>query len=282
MNQPISPRDARLLSEYIDGQLKPGPRARLEARLEADAGLRQALDDLARTCQLLRSQEPLRVPRSFILTQAMVGGKKPAAAPTYPVFGLVSAMATVLLILVLAGDWLSGRGLFPGMPGVSQPNQALMAAPVAEMAVSEEIQVEEEMASEPQTTATPRLAQESVPAEAPAPSAKSAPGTAADESARELSPADAAGETGPDAALMGAAEAETVEAAGMGAPETTEVYPYPDSYPYPEMSQGFTLFGIPRLLLTVIELLLAAAAVAFLVLFLAKRARLFHRDSPID
>jgi anti-sigma factor RsiW len=282
MNQPVSPRDARLISEYIDGQLKPGPRARLEARLEADAGLRQALDDLARTCQLLRSQEPVRVPRNFILTPAMVGGRKPASPPTYPVFGLVSAMATVLLILVLAGDWLSGRGLFPGTPGAAQLNQAMMAAPVAEMAVSEEIQVEGEVASEPQTTATPGSAQESAPVEPPAPSAKSAPGTAADEGARNMAPADAAGDTGPDAALMGAAEAETVEATGMGAPETTEVYPYPDSYPYPEMSQEGTLFGIPRLLLTVIELLLAAAAIAFLVLFLARRSRLLHRDSPHD
>jgi hypothetical protein len=269
MTQPVSSRDARFLSEYIDGQLKPGPRARLEARLEVEAGLRQALDDMARTCRLLRSQEPLHVPRSFILTPAMVGGRKPAPPPTYPVFGLVSAMATVLLILVLAGDWLSARGLFSGALSGGAPDQVvMMGAPV-----EAEAQPAFEMAVEAQVTATPEMLLESAPPEQPAPSAKSMTETTADENARNMAPE---GESGPAASLMGAAQAETGEAAGMGAAESLDTYPTPEIYPYPEMSgKTAALFGMPRPLLTILEFLLAVAAVVFLVLFVAWRRRAF-------
>ncbi len=208
MTQPVSPRDARLLSEYLDGQLKPRLRTRLEARLEAESGLRQALDDMARTCRLLRSQEPLRAPRNFTLTAAMVGGKKPAPPPTYPVFGLVSAVTALLLILVLTGDWLS-RGVFLSRPeallmsqvageeqavgeSASEPMpgaEAMMTGAVEAQPAAEAPALE--MAVEAQPTATPEPLLRTPDAQ-PAPSAKSAADTSADESARSMAPADQA------------------------------------------------------------------------------------------
>jgi hypothetical protein len=290
MDQMISPRDRRLISDFIDGQLKPDQRTRLEARLEAEASLRQALDDMARTCRLLRSQEPLRAPHNFTLTQAMVRGRKPAPLPTYPVFGLVSAVTALLLILVLAGDWLSTRGIIMPQPNVLEMTQVMSAQqPAGEAADFEAEQVGEEsnleptavaeaveaqpmleMAVEASATATPELLQ-AAPVEQPEPSAKSAPqesppGTAADESARSMAPADAA------ESATGLLEAGADNAAGMG----MQTYPYPDIYPYPEMDElrsAPTLFNMPRLLLTMIEILLGVAAAAFLVVFLLRRVK---------
>lgn len=257
----ISPRDSRLLSDYIDGQLKPRLRARLEERLETEADLRQALDDMARTCRLLRSQETLRAPRNFILTPAMVGGRKPAPPPVYPVFGLVSAMTALLLILVLAGDWLSRGGVLAPRPEAMEISQVMVEEqPVQPMEAMEEEQVADESTSEPllemAVEAQPTAAADAMLA---APSAKSAADPSAEESARSMAPSEEA------------APADLAEtAAEMGA----EAYPYPEIYPYPEAEEGeTTLFGMPRLLLTGVEALLGAAALAFLVLFLVRRAK---------
>ncbi len=231
---------------------------------------------MARTCRLLRSQEPLRAPRNFTLTLAMVGGIKPAPPPTYPVFGFVSAMAALLLILVLAGDWLNGRGVFLSRPEAVGVSDVMLAEqPLEAMAVQEEAPEAQpllEMAVEAQVTATQEMAL-AAPGEQPATSAKSAPETSIDESARNMAPPPGEGEAA--AVLPEDADISAETAAGMGASDTAETYPYPDIYPYPEMEtlrSAPTLLGIPRPLLTVLEVLLAVAAVAFLVLFLLRRA----------
>jgi len=82
MNTPIPPRDLESLSAYLDDQLNPGERARLEARLPLEPALRQMLEDLGLTRRALRAQKPRRAPRNFTLTPEMPGcGAAPRRRP---------------------------------------------------------------------------------------------------------------------------------------------------------------------------------------------------------
>jgi hypothetical protein len=157
MTEKIRPRDWEALSAYLDGRLSPRERARLEARLQASADLRTALDELRRTRAVLRAAGKVRAPRSFTLTPAMLG----EVSRTSPAFGLFSAMrltavlATALFLLVLVGDLLSGVGL-------GRRELAALPAPVETMAV----QVAPEEAPPPVETPSGAGTTEALPLEA--------------------------------------------------------------------------------------------------------------------
>jgi hypothetical protein len=102
MKTRISPRDWEQLSAYLDRQLKPSERSRLEARLQVDPGLRTALEELRRTRAVLRSTPHPRAPRKFTLTPEMVGARP--AWRLAPALGFVSALASIALIFALIGD----------------------------------------------------------------------------------------------------------------------------------------------------------------------------------
>lgn len=108
MKNNISPREYEQLSAYLDGQLNERDRSRLEARLRSVPELSSALEDLRQTRTLLRSLPPMKAPRSFKLTPEMVGQTR-RTRPIFPVFQFASALATLLLALVLAGDLLGFR-----------------------------------------------------------------------------------------------------------------------------------------------------------------------------
>jgi anti-sigma factor RsiW len=124
MTNKISTREWEAISAYLDGQLAPKERSRLEARLQANAELRTALDEMRRTRAVLRSQPRLRAPRNFTLTTKMVGVRP--APRGFPALRLVSAFASILLVFVLVGD------LFFTAPVTSQPLplMAQEAAPI--------------------------------------------------------------------------------------------------------------------------------------------------------
>ncbi len=137
MKAKISPRDLEQLSAYLDQQLDPGRRTRLEARLRAEPQLRATFDDLRRTRTLLRRLPRMRAPRNFTLTPQMVG--KPIARESsprraYPIFQFASALASLLLVVVILGDFL-GLGVAPAAaPLVSSQkdlNSAAQEAPPA-------------------------------------------------------------------------------------------------------------------------------------------------------
>src|ERR1044072_3598495 len=102
MNQ----RDLELLSSYLDGQLKPSDSARLEARLTKDPDLRAVLNDLRSARGLLRRLPVRKAPRNFTLTPKMVG-KNPPLPRSYPAFRFVSALATLLLFVILGLNFLA-------------------------------------------------------------------------------------------------------------------------------------------------------------------------------
>ncbi len=97
-----------LLSAYQDGQLTPAERARLEARLAVEPTLRKRLEGLRWTVAALGGLPEVELPRNFILSPAMASTPRPAARPrrrpTAPVFGWATAVATLLFLLLLAGD----------------------------------------------------------------------------------------------------------------------------------------------------------------------------------
>ncbi|MFQ5617144.1 MAG: hypothetical protein ACE5GO_11895 [Anaerolineales bacterium] len=107
MNTQLSPKDWDALSAYLDNALSDRERKRLEARLRARADLRAALDELQQTRLVLRSAPRLRVPRNFTLTPA-IAGLRPVRPGLYAAFRLAFTMASILLALVIAGDFLTG------------------------------------------------------------------------------------------------------------------------------------------------------------------------------
>jgi hypothetical protein len=106
-------RDWELLSEYLDQQLHPAKRSKLEMRLQQDAELRAALEELRRTRAILRSAPKIKAPRNFTLKPHMVPQRPQRRV--YPVFQFASALASVLFVIVLIGDLL-GVGLAPQAP----------------------------------------------------------------------------------------------------------------------------------------------------------------------
>lgn len=113
----IDRNDAESLSAYLDGNLTPGERERLEARLQGEPALRAELDSLFRTRDLLRSAPRYRAPRNFTLTPEMAG--IPAEKPGF-LFGLTRlafTLTTIMFVIALAGNFT-----FQGLGG-SQPEE---------------------------------------------------------------------------------------------------------------------------------------------------------------
>ncbi|MER2599737.1 MAG: zf-HC2 domain-containing protein [Caldilineales bacterium] len=99
--------DDDLLSAYLDGQLAPAERNRLEAALAHNPQQRAALAQLRYTRTLLAEAPRLAVPRAFTLNEAMLASQprrgwaswfQPAAARGF------AALAGLLLLVVLIGD----------------------------------------------------------------------------------------------------------------------------------------------------------------------------------
>jgi hypothetical protein len=111
----ISDRELEVLSAYLDGEVSHKDRERIESRLSDDEGLRENLEQLQQTRAMIRSLPKLRSPRNFLLTPEMVGQVREPRR-LFPVFRLATALATVLFIFFLFGDYylvrnppLSGR-----------------------------------------------------------------------------------------------------------------------------------------------------------------------------
>ena len=112
MTNNISDRDWKMISAYLDGQLSGRKLVHLESRLSQEPDLRNALDELHKTRQVLRSAPSLQVPRNFLLTHQMVG--QPRHLPRLaPAFGWTSAAASMLLVILLVGDFFSSAGVIP-------------------------------------------------------------------------------------------------------------------------------------------------------------------------
>ena len=106
-------RDLERLSAYLDGQLTPADRARLDSRLAADPQLREALEQLSQTRRLIQRTPHRRAPRNFTLTPKMAGIRPPVPR-LVPVLGWASVTA-ILLFLCTFGTSLIGQLSFSPM-----------------------------------------------------------------------------------------------------------------------------------------------------------------------
>jgi anti-sigma factor RsiW len=112
MTNRISNRDYEALSAYLDGELAPKERSRLESRLLSQPELRKGLQELRQTRQVLRAQARIRPRRSFTLTPEMVGGYKPrkVGLQLFPVFGMATALASLALVVTFLFGFLNTPG----------------------------------------------------------------------------------------------------------------------------------------------------------------------------
>lgn len=134
MTDQINARDWERLSAYLDGALSETDTRRLELRLAAEPALADVLAQLERTRYLLRQTPQARPPRAFALTAAMAGERGHWLDRLPFSLTMVSAMASIMLVFVLLGDFVTPGGI------VSLDDMLPAAAPAAEMAVEEEAQ----------------------------------------------------------------------------------------------------------------------------------------------
>ncbi len=155
----IPTRDLELLSAYLDQQLSPRERAHLQTRLKDSPELRDRLEELRQTRAALRSLPHLRAPRNFIL-KAELAGARPVRR-VYPAFGLVYALSSILLVLVLIGDFL-------WTPKPGSPPPITQSIPAQEAAVEAVKEIEVTLQVELQESAQPVGEEAPSPLEAPA------------------------------------------------------------------------------------------------------------------
>jgi len=124
----LNDRDLELISAYIDGQLSAEERREVERRLDDEADLRLAYEELRATVQVLRDLEPVRPPRSLTLDPANVALQRPPA--TRLGWGRLLQVAGVFAaVLVVAIGTLSvigsmGSGAMAPAPMVAAPTTA--------------------------------------------------------------------------------------------------------------------------------------------------------------
>lgn len=130
MNRYFSDQDYELLTAYIDDELSPADRQRLEQRLATDTQLRAEMESLRETSAIIRTLPPLTAPRDFTLTPDIA---RRSARPnrlirftTSPVFSTLSAAAAVFLLL--AGSLLL-LGI-PSRPSADMLNVAALPTPL--------------------------------------------------------------------------------------------------------------------------------------------------------
>jgi len=123
MSTHISRRDRELLSAYLDGALKEAEITKLELRLQTEADLTAALDDLRKLKSILRSSPQARPPRHFTLSQDMLAEGRESFWGSLLSLNLVTAVASLLLVIVLIGD-IGGFVVPTGLISESAPAEA--------------------------------------------------------------------------------------------------------------------------------------------------------------
>lgn len=143
----FSNRELEVLSAYLDGEVSDKNRVQIETRLKEEPELREMLEQLQHTRSLVRALPMIRAPRNYFLTPEMVG-QSDRPRQLFPIFRFASALAAVMLVLILFGDFYLLR---------SQP----LPAPVAMQAM------EFDEAAADQVEATPILESEFIESQAP-------------------------------------------------------------------------------------------------------------------
>ncbi len=239
-----------LLSAHLDGALTPDEQAELETRLELEPELQARREGLRQTVDALANLPQAEPPRNFILSPSMVSAPAASAAPAAPaaprrrpswlVMSWATTAATLLLIIILAGD------IFVVAPSARQEPSTIIAQITSEPATApqEDHMVALTLESEEQDTApTPQQAveekempQAAAPVEAPAeeteaiveqPASRAIP--QADGPTGEAEQAPPAEEEPAPPQLVPPPAATSGALAGAAAPETSVATPTPEA-----------------------------------------------------
>lgn len=116
-----------VLSAYLDGELSPQERGRLEARLARDPELRHRLEGLRHTVTLVQQLPRMEAPRNFLLSPSMAGQRQERPRPTprrwlAPALTFTSALSGLMLVAFLI---LSGLGGYTPL-GTDEPLEVAM------------------------------------------------------------------------------------------------------------------------------------------------------------
>lgn len=129
MTATLKPRDAELLSAYLDDALNAQQRTLLEKRMAADSLLQSELEDFRQLRQLLRAVPMRRSPRKLTLTPEMVPARQSLAAFNWLRYS--SAVAAIALVLMFVVVDLAPR--IPMAYRVAEPMaEVAMEAPAAD------------------------------------------------------------------------------------------------------------------------------------------------------
>jgi len=113
-----TPQDVERLSTYLDHQLSPAEKSKLEARLKREPELQAALADLRATVRLLRGLPTIKPPRNFTLSSNQVS-KLSQRQPIFLKLRLATTLAALVLAAVVGGDLFSSLSL--GFGGAAAP-----------------------------------------------------------------------------------------------------------------------------------------------------------------
>jgi anti-sigma factor RsiW len=116
------------LSAFVDGRLSARARSRVQRHLQECRACREDLESLRHTVALLRSAPVLKPPRSFLVPAAEGVRQRQARRRrlSYGFLQAATAVATVMLVLVVSGDAL--LRLQPPVPAAPLPTSGEMTA----------------------------------------------------------------------------------------------------------------------------------------------------------
>ena len=121
--------DAELLSDYLDNQITPEQRSRIDQHLSTCAACRAELNSLRQTVALLHALPRVPVPRAFTLSEAQVGARRRSTSWIWGgarVMGAVAALVVVAALAVLVVQ-RPGQQAAP-LPVAMAPAQVTAAA----------------------------------------------------------------------------------------------------------------------------------------------------------
>lgn len=136
MKYQLSTHDYELISAYLDNQLSEKDRARFEVRLKIEPELQKELHEIQITRSLIHSLPRMRAPRNYYIKPETVPVRQ--ISRLAPVFGIVSAVASILLVVVIFSSVLYKSrqpvAMAPAAPVLSQvqtnqPETARSSAP---------------------------------------------------------------------------------------------------------------------------------------------------------
>lgn len=163
--------DLETLSAYLDHELGEAEEQAVRSQVSQDPALQRQLEDLRQTRYVLRHTPKVKRPRSFVLTPEMVQRQR-FAAGAWNVSRWVSAVASVLLIVMIGGQYLLGGGALIG--AAPQDDLAFSADEALDMPAEEPMMMavpEEESAADASDDAIAPFYDETDVAEAEAPAA---------------------------------------------------------------------------------------------------------------